>query len=106
MMKVTNYKSNQTLIETTDYTAHLSYGVPQVVVFIVVLHLKILLCIIAHFIQILHQSIKMHICEPCVPIHTHSFLRHLKRFRKLLTYKLHNLYKEINNVITCYHLYY
>ena len=33
MMKVTNYKANQTLIETTDYTAHLSYGVPQVVVF-------------------------------------------------------------------------
>ena len=33
MMKVTNYKANQTLIETQDYTAHLSYGVPQVVVF-------------------------------------------------------------------------
>jgi len=32
-MRITNYKSNQTLIETTDYTAHLSYGVPQVVVF-------------------------------------------------------------------------
>ena len=33
MMKVTNYKANQTLIETADYTAQLSYGVPQVVVF-------------------------------------------------------------------------
>ena len=32
-MRVINYKSNQTLIETKDYTAHLSYGVPQVVVF-------------------------------------------------------------------------
>lgn len=32
-MRITNYKSNQTLIETSDYTAHLSYGVPQVVVF-------------------------------------------------------------------------
>ncbi len=32
-MRVVNYKSNQTLIETKDYTAHLSYGVPQVVVF-------------------------------------------------------------------------
>ena len=32
-MRVINYKSNQTLVETTDYTAHLSYGVPQVVVF-------------------------------------------------------------------------
>ena len=32
-MRITNYKSNQTLIETTEYTAHLSYGVPQVVVF-------------------------------------------------------------------------
>ena len=32
-MRVINYKANQTLIETTDYTAHLSYGVPQVVVF-------------------------------------------------------------------------
>ena len=33
MMKVTNYKANQTLIETSEFTAHLSYGVPQVVVF-------------------------------------------------------------------------
>ena len=32
-MRVINYKSNQTLVETKDYTAHLSYGVPQVVVF-------------------------------------------------------------------------
>ena len=32
-MRVVDYKSNQTLIETKDYTAHLSYGVPQVVVF-------------------------------------------------------------------------
>ena len=32
-MRVINYKENQTLIETKDYTAHLSYGVPQVVVF-------------------------------------------------------------------------
>ncbi len=32
-MRITNYKSNQTLVETPDYTAHLSYGVPQVVVF-------------------------------------------------------------------------
>ncbi len=32
-MRITNYKSNQTLVETSDYTAHLSYGVPQVVVF-------------------------------------------------------------------------
>jgi len=33
MMKVTNYKANQTLIETSEFTAHLSYGVPQVIVF-------------------------------------------------------------------------
>lgn len=32
-MRIVNYKSNQTLVETKDYTAHLSYGVPQVVVF-------------------------------------------------------------------------
>ena len=32
-MRIINYKSNQTLVETPDYTAHLSYGVPQVVVF-------------------------------------------------------------------------
>jgi len=32
-MRITSYKSNQTLVETPDYTAHLSYGVPQVVVF-------------------------------------------------------------------------
>ena len=32
-MRIINYKSNQTLVETKDYTAHLSYGVPQVVVF-------------------------------------------------------------------------
>lgn len=32
-MRITNYKSNQTLVETSEYTAHLSYGVPQVVVF-------------------------------------------------------------------------
>ena len=32
-MRITNYKSNQTLVETTEFTAHLSYGVPQVVVF-------------------------------------------------------------------------
>ena len=31
-MRITNYKSNQTLVETKDYTALLSYGVPQVVV--------------------------------------------------------------------------
>ena len=31
-MRITNYKSNQTLVETTTYTALLSYGVPQVVV--------------------------------------------------------------------------
>ena len=31
-MRITNYKSNQTLVETQDYTALLSYGVPQVVV--------------------------------------------------------------------------
>ena len=32
-MRVINYKSNQTLVETKEFTAHLSYGVPQVVVF-------------------------------------------------------------------------
>ena len=32
-MRITNYKSNQTLVETSEFTAHLSYGVPQVVVF-------------------------------------------------------------------------
>ena len=32
-MRIVNYKSTQTLVETPDYTAHLSYGVPQVVVF-------------------------------------------------------------------------
>ena len=32
-MRIVNYKSNQTLVETPEYTAHLSYGVPQVVVF-------------------------------------------------------------------------
>ena len=31
-MRITNYKSNQTLVETKEYTALLSYGVPQVVV--------------------------------------------------------------------------
>ena len=31
-MRITNYKPNQTLVETKDYTAFLSYGVPQVVV--------------------------------------------------------------------------
>ena len=31
-MKITNYKSNQTLVETQAFTALLSYGVPQVVV--------------------------------------------------------------------------
>jgi len=32
-MRITNYKSNQTLVETSEFTAHLSYGVPQIVVF-------------------------------------------------------------------------
>ena len=32
-MRIINYKSNQTLVETSEFTAHLSYGVPQVVVF-------------------------------------------------------------------------
>jgi hypothetical protein len=32
-MRIVNYKSNQTLVETSEFTAHLSYGVPQVVVF-------------------------------------------------------------------------
>ena len=31
-MRITNYKSNQTLVETNTFTALLSYGVPQVVV--------------------------------------------------------------------------
>jgi hypothetical protein len=31
-MKVYNYKSNQTVVETKEYTALLSYGVPQVIV--------------------------------------------------------------------------
>ena len=33
MMRITQLKANQSLVETTDYTAHLSYGVPQVIVF-------------------------------------------------------------------------
>ena len=33
MMRITQLKANQSLIETTEYTAHLSYGVPQVIVF-------------------------------------------------------------------------
>ncbi len=33
MMRITQLKANQSLIETHDYTAHLSYGVPQVIVF-------------------------------------------------------------------------
>jgi hypothetical protein len=32
-MTVTQLKANQTLIQTREFTAHLSYGVPQVVVF-------------------------------------------------------------------------
>jgi len=32
-MRITQLKSNQSLVQTSDYTAHLSYGVPQVVVF-------------------------------------------------------------------------
>ena len=32
-MRIVNYKSNQTLVETSEFTAHLSYGVPQVIVF-------------------------------------------------------------------------
>jgi len=31
-MKVSNYKPNQTLVETSDFTVLLSYDVPQVVV--------------------------------------------------------------------------
>ena len=31
-MKISNYKPNQTIVETQDYTALLSYGVPQVVI--------------------------------------------------------------------------
>ena len=32
-MRITQLKSNQSLVQTSDYTAHLSYGVPQVIVF-------------------------------------------------------------------------
>ena len=32
-MRITQLKSNQSLVQTSDFTAHLSYGVPQVVVF-------------------------------------------------------------------------
>ena len=32
MMRVTQLKSNQSLVETKEFTAHLSYGVPQVIV--------------------------------------------------------------------------
>mgnify|MGYP001164982884 CR=1 FL=1 len=31
-MRIENYKSNQTIVDTDTYTALLSYGVPQVVV--------------------------------------------------------------------------
>ena len=33
MMRIENKKANQTLVTTKDWTAFLSYGVPQVVVF-------------------------------------------------------------------------
>ena len=33
MMRITQLKANHSLVETPDYTAHLSYGVPQVIVF-------------------------------------------------------------------------
>jgi hypothetical protein len=32
MIRVTQLKSNQSLVETKEFTAHLSYGVPQVIV--------------------------------------------------------------------------
>jgi len=32
MLSITPYKSNQTLVQTSEYTALLSYGVPQVIV--------------------------------------------------------------------------
>ena len=32
-MRITQLKSNQSLVQTKEFTAHLSYGVPQVVVF-------------------------------------------------------------------------
>ena len=32
-MRIINYKPNQTLVETSEFTALLSYGVPQVIVF-------------------------------------------------------------------------
>jgi len=32
-MRITQLKANQSLVQTSDFTAHLSYGVPQVVVF-------------------------------------------------------------------------
>lgn len=33
MLSITQLKANQTLIQTKEYTAHVSYGVPQVIVF-------------------------------------------------------------------------
>ena len=32
MLSVTQYKANQTMVQTSEYTALLSYGVPQVIV--------------------------------------------------------------------------
>ena len=32
MMKIEQYKSNQTIVQCADKTIHMSYGVPQVVV--------------------------------------------------------------------------
>ncbi len=32
-MRITQLKSNQALVQTKEFTAHLSYGVPQVIVF-------------------------------------------------------------------------
>jgi len=32
-MRITQLKANQSLVQTSDFTAHLSYGVPQVIVF-------------------------------------------------------------------------
>jgi|TARA_A100001391_G_C5044842_1_gene271860 hypothetical protein len=32
MLSVTQYKANQTLVQTAEFTALLSYGVPQVIV--------------------------------------------------------------------------
>ena len=89
MLSITQYKANQTLVQTTEYTALLSYGVPQVIVMHTnsalgntVLHNNL------RYSNTTSKHKKAFLRTLCGRNLTLLFLPHLRRFKRLQACKL------------------